>query len=152
MIEGYNAWNMDAILAPRAPNCTHRVYPNRLGRPTMNNTEYEAYFSAFLPYFANFRVTVLDAYVDEEANQVALQAASTATSAIGPYANEYVLLIKMTESKTHVYEIREFVDSEASANFFPNLTGYIANGGPGLYGDIPKGWRGLDWDKNASRV
>ncbi|KAH7379122.1 hypothetical protein DE146DRAFT_773845 [Phaeosphaeria sp. MPI-PUGE-AT-0046c] len=149
VIAGYNSWNMDAILAPRAPNCTHRVYPNRLGRPTLNITEYDAYFSSLLPYFKNFTVTVVDAYVDEAANRVALQAASTATSVIGPYANEYVVMMKMTECKTQVYEVREFVDSESSANFFPNLTAYIAGDGPGLYGDLPKSWRGLPWDKNA---
>jgi hypothetical protein len=149
VIAGYNSWNMDAILAPRTPNCTHRVYPDRLNRPKLNNTEYDAYFSSLLPYFKNFTVDVIDAYVDEDANKVALQAASTATSVIGPYANEYVIMMKMTECKTQVYEVREFVDSEASSNFFPNLTSYIAGNGPGLYGDIPKGWRGLPWDKDA---
>jgi hypothetical protein len=149
LIAAYNSWNIDAILAPRALNCTHRVYPNRLGRPTLNNTEYEAYFSSLLPYFKNFTVAVVSAYVDEEANRVALQAASTATSVIGPYANEYVLMLKMTECKTQICEVGEFVDSEASAKFFPNLTAYIAGNGPGLYGDVPKGWRGLPWDKDA---
>lgn len=148
-IAGYNSWNMDAILAPRTSNCTQRVYPNRLDRPTLNNTEYDAYFSSLLPYFKNFTVTVIDAYVDEKANRVALQAASTATSVIGPYANEYVIMMKMTECKTQIYEVREFVDSESSANFFPNLTAYIASNGPDLYGEVPEGWRGLPWNKDV---
>jgi hypothetical protein len=41
-------------------------------------------------------------------------------------------MMKMTESQEKVYEVREFVDSEASAMFFPNLTAYIAAGKPGL--------------------
>lgn len=132
VVAGYNQWDIDAILAPRAPNCTHRVYPLRLPRPTLNNTAYRGYFSGILPYFKNFNVTVMDAYVDEQANRVALQASSTAESVIGPYANEYVLMMKMTECQTQVVEIREFVDSEASAMFFPNLTAYIEGGGKGF--------------------
>jgi hypothetical protein len=89
VIAGYNAWNMDAIMAPRAENCTHRVYPDRLGRPTLNNTAYRAYFSSLLPYFENFTVTVTGTYVDEAANRVALQAFSKANSVLGPYGNEY---------------------------------------------------------------
>lgn len=131
-IAGYNEWNMDAILAPRAENCMHRVYPARLSRPNMNNTEYRTYFSAFLPLYKDFNVMIIDAYVDESANRVALQATSTATSVIGPYANEYVLMLKMTECQDKIYEVREFVDSEYSAQFFANLTAYIAGGGKGF--------------------
>jgi hypothetical protein len=135
VVAGYNEWNMDAILAPRAENCTHRVYPARLNRPAMNNTAYNEYFSNFLPYFRNFNVTVIDAYVDEQANRVALQAKSSAESVVGPYANEYVLMLKMTECQDKIYEFREFIDSEYSAMFFPNLTAYIAGGGQGFYDD-----------------
>ena len=133
VIAGYNAWNMDAIMAPRSENCTHRVYPDRLGRPTLNRTAYITYFSSLLPFFDNFTVTVTGQYVDEERNQVALQAFSKADSVLGPYGNEYVVMMKMTECQTQVYEVREFVDSEASAHFFPNLTAYIAAGGPGIH-------------------
>jgi hypothetical protein len=133
VIAGYNAWDMDAIMAPRSENCTHRVYPDRLGRPLLNRTEYITYFSSLLPFFDNFTVTVTDTYVDEKRNQVAVQAFSRADSVLGPYGNEYVVMMKMTECKTQVYEVKEFVDSEASAMFFPNLTAYIAEGGPGIH-------------------
>jgi ketosteroid isomerase-like protein len=133
VIAGYNAWNIDAIMAPRSENCTHRVYPDRLGRPTLNRTAYITYFSSLLPFFDNFTVTVTGTYVDEERNQVAVQAFSKADSVLGPYGNEYVVMMKMTEDQEKVYEVREFVDSEASAMFFPNLTAYIAAGGKGIH-------------------
>lgn len=133
VIAGYNAWNMDAIMAPRSANCTHRVYPDRLGRPLLNRTAYVDYFSSLLPFFDNFTVTVTDTYVDEAKNQVAVQCFSKANSVLGPYGNEYVIMMKMTACQEEVYEVREFVDSEASAMFFPNLTEYIANGGPGIH-------------------
>lgn len=133
VIAGYNAWNMDAIMAPRTDNVTHRVYPDRLDRPLLNRTAYISYFSSLLPYFDNFTVTVTDTYVDEDKNQVAVQAFSRADSVLGPYGNEYVVMMKMTECQTKVYEVKEFVDSEASAMFFPNLTAWIAAGKPGIH-------------------
>jgi hypothetical protein len=132
LIAGYNKWNIEAILAPRAENCTHRVYPLRLPRPTLNITAYREYFGRILPYFKDFNVTIMDAYVDENANRVAIQASSTAMSVIGPYANEYVLMMKMTECQDQIYEVREFVDSEIGTVFFPKLAQYIADGGKGF--------------------
>ncbi|EAT83022.2 hypothetical protein HBI56_070200 [Parastagonospora nodorum] len=131
VVAGYNEWNMEAILAPRAENCIQRVYPDRLGRASYNNTEYNEYFSKFLPYFKNFNVTIIDTFVDESANRVAIQAKSSADSVVGHYGNEYVLMLKMTESQDKIYEFREFVDSEYSASFFPRLSAYIAEGGQG---------------------
>jgi hypothetical protein len=57
VIDGYNAWNMDKILAYRTPDCTQQVLPASLGRPIMNNTQYRERFSQMLPCFRNFKVT-----------------------------------------------------------------------------------------------
>lgn len=132
VIAGYNEWNTDAILAPRASNCTQRTFPARLGVTPLNNTAYAGFITTIMPYFANFTVTVLDTYVDEANNRVAMQALGSADSVIGPYRNEYVVMMKMTEDQTKVWEVREFIDSEVRAAFFPELTAYISMGGPTL--------------------
>jgi hypothetical protein len=132
VIASYNQWDTDAIIAPRAPNCTQRTFPERLGAAPMNNTAYQGFISTIMPYFSNFTVTVLDTYVDEAHNRVAMQALGSAESVVGPYRNEYVVMMKMTEDQTKVWEVREFIDSEIRAAFFPELTAYIAMGGPTL--------------------
>jgi hypothetical protein len=132
VIASYNAWNADAILAHRAPNCTQRTFPERLGVAPLNNTAYRGFISTIMPYFANFTVTVLDTYVDEANNRVAMQALGSAESVVGPYRNEYVVMMKMTKEQDKVWEVREFIDSEVRAAFFPELQAYIAMGGPTL--------------------
>lgn len=139
VIAGYNQWDKDAILAPRAPNCTQRTFPERLGVAPLNNTAYGAFISQIMPYFANFTVNITDTFVDEANNRVAMQARGSADSVIGPYRNEYVVMMKMTEEQDKVWEVREFIDSEVRAAFFPELTAYIAMGGPTLEDLAAKG-------------
>jgi hypothetical protein len=59
----------------------------------MDNATYEAYFSSMLPYFKDFTVTIDDLVEDERENKVVLWARSTASTVIGPYANEVGLYI-----------------------------------------------------------
>lgn len=96
VIDGYNKWDMDAIIAPRAEECTQHVLPYRLGRPAMANAQYREYFSAIMPYFSAFHVEVLDIVEDALNNKVAINARSKGDTVIGPYANEYVLIIRTT--------------------------------------------------------
>ena len=56
VIDGYNAWNMDKIMAYRTADCTQQVLPASLGRPIQNNTQYRERFSQMLPHFRNFKV------------------------------------------------------------------------------------------------
>jgi len=56
VIDGYNAWNMDKIMAYRTEDCTQQVLPASLGRPVMNNTQYRERFSQMIPHFRNFKV------------------------------------------------------------------------------------------------
>ena len=125
-IEGYNNWDIDAIFAPRTETCTQRVYPERLDRPVMNNTEYRAYFSAVLPIFKDFHIEITDVVEDPTRHKVALHARSTATTAIGDYANEYMILIQMTEDDARVENVKEFVDSGFSVDYFQRLRAHHA--------------------------
>jgi len=56
VIDGYNAWSMDKIMAYRTEDCTQQVLPASLGRPVMNNTQYRERFSQMIPHFRNFKV------------------------------------------------------------------------------------------------
>ena len=132
LIDGYNEWNIEAIMAPRAPNCTHEILPKRLGQGPMNNTPYIEYMTAFIPLFKGFNVEVLDITEDPKRHQVALHARSTAETALGKYENEYALFLRMTDDAKQIIEMKEFVDSGYSQDYFARLRELQAGSKPQL--------------------
>ena len=57
VLDAYNAWDMEKILAFRAPDCTQQVLPASMGRPSMSNDAYRQRLKQTLPWFKNFTVT-----------------------------------------------------------------------------------------------
>ena len=125
-IDGYNTWTPEAIMAYRAPDCITQILPASLGRPPMNNEQYLAYFAPIMPAFKNFHVTVKHTIVDEEARNVVMHAHSTATTELGDYSNEYMLVLYMTVDGTKLVRFEEFVDSKYSADYLPRLREHLA--------------------------
>jgi hypothetical protein len=80
LIDAYNAWDMEAIMAPRHASCTQKVYPERLNRPAFNNDEYRKYFGDFLDHFQNYKITILEAVEDAKGHKVSLHLKATADS------------------------------------------------------------------------
>lgn len=56
VLDAYNAWDMEKILAFRAPDCKQQVIPASMGRPSMSNDEYRERLKQILPCFRNFTV------------------------------------------------------------------------------------------------
>ncbi|KAJ1556279.1 hypothetical protein HK405_003455 [Cladochytrium tenue] len=131
-LDSYSAWDIEAILAIRAPDCKHKVLPASLKRPEQgqSNDEHRAYFANIQPLFKGFTGHVKDIAVDVDARAAVVWAYSTSESVIGPYSNEYMLWLKMTEDGTKLIEIREFVDSGYSTGFFGKLRSLSADAAP----------------------
>lgn len=126
-IQGYQKWDIEAILDPRAENCTQQVFPASLGLPKLNNSQYREYLTnGIMAHFTNFQVNIVDVVEDTKRSKVVMHAQSQADTAIGPYANEYVLLLQMTDDHKQVVSIKEFVDSQSTQTFFPKLRAHIA--------------------------
>lgn len=89
----------------------------------MNNAQYTTYFTPNLALFRNFHVTVQESVVDIDARKVVLQASSTADTDVGPYGNEYVLVVEMGWDGTEVERVVEWVDSGYAMEFFARLRG-----------------------------
>ena len=121
LLAGYNAWSISAILAPRSSTCTHEILPHSLRIPSMKNDEYVTYFTPSLSVFRNFTVKAHETIVDEEARKVVMLASSTAETDIGPYNNEYVLVIEMGRDGRQVEKIIEWVDSGYAVKYFGQL-------------------------------
>ena len=125
VIDGYNAWKPEAIMAYRTSDCIHQILPASLGRQPMNNEQYLASLTPIIPAFKNFHITATNTVVDEEARKVVMHAYSTATTDLGDYSNEYMLVLQMTEDGTKVVRLEEFVDSKYSAEYLPRLRKHL---------------------------
>ena len=55
-----------------------------------------------------------------------MHASITATTDLGDYGNEYMLVLHMTEDGKKVVRFEEFVDSKYSAEFMPRLREHLA--------------------------
>ena len=125
-IQGYNTWTLASILSFRAPNCVHYILPSSLNRPPFNNEQLAAYLDPIMAAFQHFHVIVHDSIVDEPARKVVLYASSTASTTLGPYNNEYMLVLHMTEDGRKVEKFYEFVDSAYTADYMSRLRNVIA--------------------------
>lgn len=62
---------------------------------------------------------------DESARTSVIHGFSTATSTIGPYKMEFVLVMDFDEAGERVVEINEMMDSAYMANFLAKLTAHL---------------------------
>ena len=56
--DGYNTWDIDAIMSTRAEDCVFITLPKSLRIPDRNNLEYARYLEEIMPIFKNFKVGV----------------------------------------------------------------------------------------------
>ncbi|KAK3349247.1 hypothetical protein B0T25DRAFT_237781 [Lasiosphaeria hispida] len=122
VIEAYNLWDIEKIMAVRSPECIHEMLPNTLGLAPMDNAAYESWQkNTVIPMFRNLRIEVLDLVEDTKNNKVAVWAKSSAESPTGPYGSEYMLVFHMNEEGDKLIRLREFADSAYSHEFFAKL-------------------------------
>ncbi len=126
VIQGYNDWTVDSMLSPRSTDCIHEIHPASLHRLPMNNTQFSTYFNPFLSVIRDFQLTVHNTVVDTEAKTVAVYLYSKGETDLGPYANEYLLMLHMDEEGEKVERLVKFVDSAYSKEMFPKLKELIA--------------------------
>ena len=131
VIQSYNTWTPTSILSYRAPTCLHYILPSSLHRPPLNNEQYGAYFFPIMPAFERFHLTVHDSIVDEAARKVLMHVSSSASTALGPYNNEYMVILYMTEDGRKVDKFYEFVDSAYSIDYMPRLRDAMAESAQG---------------------
>jgi hypothetical protein len=70
---------------------------------------------------ATGQATVHTEVHDVEARTCMMHASSTSDTVIGPYGNEYALVLKFSEDGSKVEKFEEFVDSGYSEKFFVRL-------------------------------
>ncbi|KAI7115138.1 hypothetical protein KC343_g18671 [Hortaea werneckii] len=127
--DGYERWEMDAVMAPRAHDCIHHLGPKSLARPLRNNEQYRAYFHTVQTLFQDFKIEVADQVFDEGQKKAALHVFGSATSPVGKYEQEYTWFLTFSEDGTKVKRMEEMIDSAYLAEFFKRLNHYVEVGG-----------------------
>ena len=74
----------------------------------------QAQFRTIKSLYRNFTLTVRTTTIDTDACRVILHVDSTAETAVGPYVNEYIISLWMTDDGEKVKRVEEFVDSRIS--------------------------------------
>ena len=134
-IDGFNFPGPDlaGVVARRAPGCVQQLLPSTLGVPSQGNDEYVAYSRRIRGIIKGFRLESVGggaasgveasgskegAVVDERARKVVLSLRSSGTIELAgglvtrEYANEYMVILQMSEDGTDIIEITEFLDSQ----------------------------------------
>ena len=135
-IDGFNFPGPDlaGVVARRAPGCVQQLLPSTLGVPSQGNDEYVAYSRRIRGIIKGFRLESVGgggaasgveasgskegAVVDERARKVVLSLRSSGTIELAgglvtrEYANEYMVILQMSEDGTEIIEITEFLDSQ----------------------------------------
>jgi hypothetical protein len=56
VMDAFNSWDIEKIMAYRHPDCQLQILPKSLGRPVRNNDEYRERLVQIMPWFRDFKV------------------------------------------------------------------------------------------------
>lgn len=127
-IAGFNTNTAEGVIACRTADCRQIIRPSSVpppwNSPPRTNEEYQAFVVPGFKMVRNIRIGLAegeDMLVDEVSRKVLLHLTSTGETDFGPYANEYMIVLKMTEDGTQIKEIVEFIDSATTRDIAAGL-------------------------------
>lgn len=127
-IAGFNTNTPEGVIACRTADCKQIIRPSSVpppwNSPPRTNGEYQAFVVPGFKMVRNIRISLAegeDMLVDEVSHKVLLHLTSTGETDFGPYANEYMIVLKMTEDGTQIKEIVEFIDSATTRDIAAGL-------------------------------
>lgn len=115
LVEGFETWTVDAVLAKRSAKSTQQILPESLGRPVQDIEGFRRHIEYLMPLVPEgFKVNAhyKEPIVDEAARKVVVFAKCSANTVVGPYDNEYVFVIHLNDDGTLADKVEEFLDSQ----------------------------------------
>ena len=106
LIDGFNAWDEDQIMACRTDDCLHEFWPPTSPDAKGNdNAAARAHFLSTRNLFKNFRVQIVEEAEDPVAHRVVFFAHATMDTPKGPMVLDYVLLLDISEENDKIKRI-----------------------------------------------
>ncbi len=116
VIESYSTLSAASLLSHCAPSFTYRVLPASLGMPPRDKDAFLQQAGRIFSIFSSFAMVPQQIFEDDHSNAVIVYAKMVGElKGLGPWENECVIVLRMSEDGTEVVEQTEFVDS-AKAN------------------------------------
>jgi hypothetical protein len=115
---------MESLLSIRSTNCVHTVAPASYGLPPSTNERFSAMFPAIHSQLKDYHIDLVkgsEPIIDVEKRTVSMHLKGSAVSKLGPYNNEYIMTITVTEDGEKVERILEFLDSGYTRDYFAKL-------------------------------
>lgn len=113
-IDCCNKCSVDAVLSLRTDTCKHAHLPSSLGIPTLNRTEYGAFYGQFTDMMKDCSCRIADdkeMVVDVVSRKVVMHVKNKGSTPLGEYENEYMFILTMTGDGKMIEDIVEFCDS-----------------------------------------
>lgn len=127
-IAGFNTNTAEGVIACRTPDCKQVIHPSSVpppwNSPPRSNEEYQAFTIPGFQMVRNLQIGLAkgeDMLVDEVTRKVLLPLTSTGETDFGPYANEYMIVLKMTDDGTQIKQIMEFIDSATTRDIAAHI-------------------------------
>ncbi|KAJ2970582.1 hypothetical protein NUW58_g9648 [Xylaria curta] len=125
LIDAYTSLNPEAVMALRTEDSIHQILPRSLNRAAMNSTRYATYLTTILmPYIKSVSVTVEELLEDAAQNKIAAWVHWDATTAVGPWREDFVWILHLNEAGDKVTRSLEFV--EGTSDYPSRLRKHIA--------------------------
>lgn len=131
-IAGFNTNTAEGVIACRTAGCKQVIHPSSVpppwNSPPRTNEEYQGFVVPGFKMLRNIQISLAkgeDMLVDEVSRKVLLHLTSTGETDFGPYANEYMIVLKMTDSGTQIKEIVEFIDSATTRDIAASLAQHV---------------------------
>ncbi len=113
-ILGFADLTPESVIAGRAPDCLHSIFPTTMGHPTRNNQQWSEFIMELKKTMPDVHYIIPDDFepvIDERKKAVFTYVKSAANTTIGPYANQYFMVFRMNDDGTQIKEIIEYVDT-----------------------------------------
>jgi ketosteroid isomerase-like protein len=122
-LDSYAELSPDALLEHIAPDFTHQVLPSSLQMPVRDRKAFAAHAKGITSIFKTFAMVPQAVYEDIARNIVVAHCKMIAElHELGPWENECVMWMQMSDDGTKIVEMREFVDSARARMLKEKLT------------------------------
>lgn len=113
LLDGYSSLNVDRLTAPLSSDYSHQILPESLRVPIRDAKAFAEHAAEIFSMFSEFRMNPKAIFEDQGQNAVVVHALMEGKlkDSNEEWLNECVMIICLSEDRSQVVKVTEFVDS-----------------------------------------